>query len=112
LHKNTLSPKNGTVVLFYTTDSSNNKVANDGLASVPHEATELVETAIISADQQDQQAAKKDEEESHPKSDRSVLQTKLTRLAIQIGYGGEMFFMFVLCFCFISVLFLCLLRYY
>lgn len=71
----------------FLSHSSNNKVANDGLANVPHEATELVETAITSTSEPT--TTKKDEDDGGGhKSERSVLQTKLTRLAIQIGYGG------------------------
>uniref|UniRef100_A0A915I7G9 P-type Ca(2+) transporter n=1 Tax=Romanomermis culicivorax TaxID=13658 RepID=A0A915I7G9_ROMCU len=63
---------------------TNNKVSNDGLAAAAHEATELVITSS-------QQEKKREENaEPMPKTERSVLQTKLTRLAIQIGYGARL----------------------
>lgn len=68
---------------FFAEGGANNKVANDGLA---HGANDIDTIAPTTVD-----AKKKEEaaEGGHGKKERSVLQTKLTRLAIQIGYGGN-----------------------
>lgn len=69
--------------LFFA-EGTNSKVANDGVA---HAVNEIDSVATTAAGEK-----KKEEGEGgggHAKKERSVLQAKLTRLAIQIGYAGK-----------------------
>uniref|UniRef100_A0A915JDM2 Uncharacterized protein n=1 Tax=Romanomermis culicivorax TaxID=13658 RepID=A0A915JDM2_ROMCU len=62
---------------------TNNEASNDGMSAATDEAVGLVNTSP--------QQEEKNEGIAEPVSgtERSVLQTKLTRLAIQIGYGDK-----------------------
>lgn len=51
----------------------------------------LDELAQNMQEQQQRKSTAQEEEVVNPRKEKSVLQTKLTKLAIQIGYGGEAF---------------------
>ncbi|KRZ52720.1 Plasma membrane calcium-transporting ATPase 3, partial [Trichinella nativa] len=73
---------------------NNSKVPGDGVVISDGE-THLHEAANLKPDkkrdeqQQQQQQQQQQSQQSYTKKERSVLQAKLTRLAIQIGYGGS-----------------------
>lgn len=50
----------------------------------------LDELAQNMQEQQQRKSTAQEEEVVNPRKEKSVLQTKLTKLAIQIGYGGEL----------------------
>lgn len=52
----------------------------------------LDELAQNMQEQQQRKSTAQEEEVVNPRKEKSVLQTKLTKLAIQIGYGGELAF--------------------
>ncbi|KRX82610.1 Plasma membrane calcium-transporting ATPase 3 [Trichinella sp. T6] len=72
---------------------NNSKVPGDGVVISDGE-THLHAAANLKPDkkrdeQQQQQQQQQQSQQSYTKKERSVLQAKLTRLAIQIGYGGS-----------------------
>lgn len=52
------------------------------------ESTDINES-MLSADSEHRKSKQEDEEHTNPRKEKSVLQAKLTKLAIQIGYGGS-----------------------
>ncbi|KRZ52718.1 Plasma membrane calcium-transporting ATPase 3, partial [Trichinella nativa] len=89
-----VEPHDATQSLLAGTDLHNSKVPGDGVVISDGE-THLHEAANLKPDkkrdeqQQQQQQQQQQSQQSYTKKERSVLQAKLTRLAIQIGYGGS-----------------------
>ncbi|KRX54711.1 Plasma membrane calcium-transporting ATPase 3, partial [Trichinella sp. T9] len=87
-----VEPHDATQSLLAGTDLHNSKVPGDGVVISDGE-THLHAAANLKPDkkrdEQQQQQQQQQSQQSYTKKERSVLQAKLTRLAIQIGYGGS-----------------------
>ncbi|KRY32599.1 Plasma membrane calcium-transporting ATPase 3, partial [Trichinella spiralis] len=86
-----VEPHDATQSLLAGTDLHNSKVPGDGVVISDGE-THLHAAANLKPDKkrdEQQQQQQQQSQQSYTKKERSVLQAKLTRLAIQIGYGGS-----------------------
>ncbi|KRZ70651.1 Plasma membrane calcium-transporting ATPase 3 [Trichinella papuae] len=88
-----VEPHDATQSLLAGTDLHNSKVPGDGVVitdgETHHHAQANLKPDKKRDEQQQQQQQQQSQQQSYTKKERSVLQAKLTRLAIQIGYGGS-----------------------
>ncbi|KRY88151.1 Plasma membrane calcium-transporting ATPase 3 [Trichinella pseudospiralis] len=85
-----VEPHDATQSLLAGTDLHNSKVPGDGVLITDGETHHHGQANLKPDKKRDeQQQQQQPQQQSYTKKERSVLQAKLTRLAIQIGYGGS-----------------------
>ncbi|KRZ28068.1 Plasma membrane calcium-transporting ATPase 3, partial [Trichinella pseudospiralis] len=82
-----VEPHDATQSLLAGTDLHNSKVPGDGVLITDGETHHHGQANLKPDKKRDEQ--QQPQQQSYTKKERSVLQAKLTRLAIQIGYGGS-----------------------